>query len=166
MNENETIADILREMRDEQRNDFLTNSDLRHLADRIEAAAKLTLHDGSPSDETAKSAAQAAGGGERPARFGNAAAMRDALGTAKIWAETHIAGAELCGYKADDMATALVPRLDAALAAPARNCDRFATRDEAFNAWSAETGGTRWDAATREVSFTHWLYETAKGGAK
>ncbi|MBQ7252911.1 MAG: hypothetical protein IJS32_09990 [Kiritimatiellae bacterium] len=37
---NETIADILAEMRDEEHNDFLTNNDLRDLADRLEAAHK------------------------------------------------------------------------------------------------------------------------------
>ena len=37
---NETIADILAEMRDEEHNDFLTNNDFRDLADRLEAAHK------------------------------------------------------------------------------------------------------------------------------
>lgn len=36
---NETLADILADMRDPE-NDYITNNDLRDLADRIEAAAK------------------------------------------------------------------------------------------------------------------------------
>ena len=60
--------------------------------------------------------------------------------------------------------------IDAAIAAPRKNCERFQTEEEAFNAWKAERGfrnvklgeggyGMAW-------AFTRWLFaeeEVAQG---
>ena len=51
-----------------------------------------------------------------------------------------------------------------ALAAPARNCDRFPTLHEAWLEWQAYCSEHTNDAATKK--FHVWLYDTAEGGAK
>ena len=77
--------------------------------------------------------------------YGNAVAMRAALMAVR-----------------GDLTSALHPNtscaiIDAALAAPARNCDRFATVGAAHKAWRA---------TDQERDFADWLFDKAEGGAK
>ena len=48
----------------------------------------------------------------------------------------------------------------AALSASARNCDRFATAEEAFNAWESD------NKKPPEQCFLQWLFAPAEGGAE
>ncbi len=93
---------------------------------------------------------------DRPERAsGNAAAMRAALERAlKWWTEKgNILERE-----------AVFEQIRAALAAPARNCDRFATADEARRAFeSAHSHGIVRNIYTEAFD---WLFAPAEGGAK
>lgn len=118
--------------------------DLLALADRIEAAAErernahtndihnaLYMADGIP---------------------GNAAAMRRALESV----ECNIAEDEPGRFWLQDP-EAILHEVQAALAAPARNCDRFATVGAAHKAWRA---------TDQERDFADWLFDKAEGGAE
>ena len=82
---------------------------------------------------------------ETPPAPGNAAAMREALTRCATLAE----------YCAQDIRAEVSQVARAALSAPARNCDRFATREAAFEAW-LET--------SQSLRFTVWLFAPAEGG--
>ena len=139
----ETVADIVAEMRDATMNGEFDDETVSEWADRIEAAAT--------RDHVSRRAIKV------PIKVlltGNAAAMREALDLAH---ETLI-GWQLCKTtRAEHAAT--VAAIKAALAEPARNCDRFFTWTEAWTYWlkhspkaiSCEGGPT---------GFLDWLFAT------
>ena len=117
----ETLADIERDLRDradcaERHGDRETHNDgvamlLRSIADRIEAAAKREVV--SKKETTT---------------IGNAAAMREAL----VWMSERMNAAVHDGSL--DCHEAL-RKIEAALSAPARNCDKFVTQPEMSRAY-------------------------------
>jgi len=114
----------------------------RREADRLEAAHKLEL-----SKNASKNRADFG-------QLGDAAKLREAL-------------SKFCAYSAVVLNTGMFNRVHleallnmakAALAAPPRNCDRFATADEAFHAWNNTTdtpGGGAY------VGLIDWLFTPA-----
>ena len=85
---------------------------------------------------------------------GNAAAMRAAL--------EFVRDTVLVGWRFPEARERVV----AALAAPARNCDRYATVEDAKRAYIAERGHVFiWDGDSSE-RFERWLFATAAGGAE
>ena len=101
-------------------------------------------------------------------QFGNAAAMREALEHASYFLRRHYTGAvyapdgETLIYCED-----VAKIVDAALSAPPRNCDRFATVKDAAIAFARE----RQDAPQPcpDFTFSAWLFALAtekEGGAK
>lgn len=85
---------------------------------------------------------------------GNAAKTRKALSDA-CYAMHNFLKTQNGGY--EEMAIAL-DKAKAALAAPPRNCDRFATAEEAYSAWMP---------AVEMDAICDWLFATAKeGGAE
>lgn len=149
----EPIAAILAEMRDERiiRLDGadVTRCLLRNLADRIEAAAEREREDAAKTAFLTKcKVCEKIGPAAAP---GNAAAMRKALVKLTDAVRNYFGWDDApavhdlddsTAYFCAEMSAAL-----AALAAPARNCDRFATADEAvaafadhLRAWENEHG--------------------------
>jgi hypothetical protein len=80
----------------------------------------------------------------------NAAVTREALMKAKLYFDHRGEGTNL-----DDagMAIDAITSIDAALAAPPRNCDRFATAEEAYSAWMP---------AVEMDAICDWLFAPAK----
>jgi hypothetical protein len=176
----ETIADILREMRDRaitkiggrtitERN-FVPQETCESWADRIDAAlareAELADDDQFAShyreSESRKS--------ESPtslAPTGNAAAMREALeamncintgGLKRLLVE--LVEADIFDGGHINRTISAVERARRALSAPARNCDRFLTVDEAYDKFMGGADsvvGDHW-------RFAEWLFAKAKGG--
>ena len=139
----ETVTDIVREMRalgrlDEKATDKIPRSlqalGLRTYADRIEAAAKQEVTDCN--------------------HIGNAAKMREvveyALDRLLLWNYTN-------RYTAR-MALGVVNKLNAAISAPPRNCDRpeCATTKSAQDVWRKEDGG--------KTAYYEWLLATSTKG--
>lgn len=173
---NETLADIMAGMRDPE-NDYITNNDLRDLADRIEAAAKRERGALVAEAEAAKDARNRAlvrlreeyaeRCHECKTKSGNAAAMRlcDELIQAAY-------DADICSP--GDLAQR-VRKIKAALPAPLRNCDRFRTADEVSAYWGANVHAVplHGDAYAMRIdgetypTFLDWLMAPAKeGGAE
>ena len=101
--------------------------------------------------------------------LGNGAKMREALeDTAKalLWyfndAVTH--------KWEPDYIESIAEKIKAALAAPPRNCDLYATEDAAFSAWAKKTGAFKGHiGAEAYYQYLRWLFDTAtqeKGGAE
>lgn len=94
---------------------------------------------------------------------GNAAAMREALERIVGWCE---------GCHADTCETVCRPGLTsesihaalAALAAPARNCDKFATADDARDAAKKEFANTMLLDDRQLRALVRWLFAPAEGG--
>jgi hypothetical protein len=86
---------------------------------------------------------------------GNAAAMRDALEEARKFLLTN-----KDGY----FESRLVPQIDAALAAPARNCDRFENWMQAWDGYLAKYPDARHGTPFEIGRFHTWLFATAKFG--
>ena len=142
----ETIADIVGDMLTTARvcGDGAVRYDLFTYARRIEAAWK------------------------RERGHGNAAAMREAL-VAMVKAETDgsMEREDLCGRCASRLfdeckhdGSCWVDKVMEALTAPPRNCDRYATKEEAEKAWVQDN---------YTDSFEDWLFATAEseeGGAE
>jgi len=135
---------------------------LREYADRVERAADRDR------DAVKASAGMSCELCERlgPARFGNAAAMREALkyvlqldATDEAAEQDGLTDAERIAEYADHIEECQ-KKARAALAAPARNCDRFATAAEAYSAWESD------NKKPPEQCFLQWLFATAeeKGG--
>lgn len=129
----ETLADIAAEIRRGERM-FWSMRDCAAYADRIEAAAERERDEDrqlaaiAESDEAFARCARC----DRPERApGNAAALRDALNDA-CFAMFEFLKKQHGGFS--DMANAL-DKGKAALAAPARNCDRFFTAKKAMRAF-------------------------------
>ena len=161
---NETLADIVAGMRNPE-NDYITNNDLRDLADRIEAAAKR---------ERAVTDAMLACKGKMfphpdpehapPPHPGNAAALRKALKyardvlafTCRIDWRTTMAWGELHDA---------IHKSDAALAASPRNCDRFRTEEEAYAEFGKAGNAFGTDTSERLYRYARWLF-APEGGAR
>ena len=94
---------------------------------------------------------------------GNVAAMREALEEARKFLLTN-----KHGY----FESMLLPKIDAALAAPARNADRFATIDEARLEFQKIRGHKvwadieLWDDMDEVGAFVRWLFAPAEGDAE
>ena len=165
-NTHETIADIIAEMRRriavKMSDAWYTQEEWRKLCDRLEAAwkrerAKIEadalevggIVGASHVREMSKNASKnAADFGQ----LGNAAKLREAMTTIQKLIKLH-------GDNEPQFALTLIAEaVYAALVAPARNCDRFATADEAFHAWNNTTdtpsGGVY-------VGLIDWLYASA-----
>lgn len=130
--------------------------DVLQWVDRIEEAVKLELSKNRPNN------------GSKIGQFGNAAAMRAALERAlKWWTEKgNILERE-----------AVFKQIRAAISAPARNCDRFATAVGAMEEWgkypqSRYKGcrvcphGDTSMVSPLHLTLAEWLFATAKGGAE
>ena len=152
MKANTATANIVAEMRDRaKRPDFIAPGVLRDFADRIEVTWKREIA------EVEASALDVGGVVEASRHTGNAAAMREALDRIG-----NIAGfvAENC----DDQQTAtymndIISNVQAALAAPPRNCDRFQVAAEALTEWQSlvKAKPNTWD-----FRYNYWLFATAK----
>lgn len=160
---NETLADILRDMRNPE-NDYITNNDLRDLADRLEAAAKR---------EKVEAVALAAGQAvkltdEKWRRdIGNGAAIHTALDSVRIEMLKRLAGIQ---PQISDMG--ILELCVDAQHKPVRNCDmencawdaqvefRRTFRDPYGN--PAPSG----DDAAYWSMFVNWLFAPAEGGEK
>ena len=157
----ETLAAILAEMRDAGRSDEHADGPLiEDYADRIEAAAAPCV----PAPET------------------NPATLRAALTALLRWVDDHcLIGAFDEGSSKDEIRrewNALATAQEsarAALAAPARNVDRFATAVEAMEEWGkypqSRYKGCRLcphgDASMvspAHLTLAEWLFAPAKGG--
>lgn len=99
-------------------------------------------------------------GDEQP---GNTAAMREALEAARREARDCYDGGEYLGEGADPGFLRILAIIDAALAAPARNVDRFATEDEAREAYWAYREPLEFNDKPF-VAITEWLFAPAEGG--
>ncbi len=166
---NETLGSILHDMRDPE-NDYITNNDLRDLADRIEAAAEWERERAEAMSLNASIVARKEEAADWRKRTGNAAAMRDVL----VWMKSRMNAAIIDGsmdcYEALD-------KIEAALAAPPRNCDRFSSGEEAWIAfererpnWCDEHSSKDPDCTDCEMAdcgrcMAEWLLGT-KGGAE
>lgn len=150
--ENETVADIAAELKDdatrvfsdEHDDDFWSNMEAGQiytsLAIRLEAAIK-----------------------RERARAGNAAAMREALEQIQkdIW-ELMAASSE--SYR-KTRADILSRRIRAALSEPPRNCDRHCA-EAAWNAYVEQNGAASDRSWKALILFVKWLYAPAEGGAE
>lgn len=100
--------------------------------------------------QKAKAAAEGYADGKRDAQVGNAAKLREALEKVRdsFYVNDYGDYQVECGDKVSDL-------VDAALAAPARNCDIYATVEEARKVWCG-TPSRDWDY------LCDWLYATTK----
>lgn len=130
----ETIVDIIAEMRNEGHTGESSclewvGTKMLYYADRLEAAHKREV--------------------------GDAAKLREALTTIrKRLVAAYESEACFMRYSPNKP---LVDLIDAALAAPPRNCDKF-SHDEALQVWASEKGNEH------NGCFDEWLYEIAKDG--
>ena len=192
---NEKLADILAEMRaaakstdlfdgEEVGEPLIRGTKVEEWADRIEAAAERERDEDrqlaaiAESDEAFARCARC----DRPERAtGNAAALRGALENvervARFCAEAprHTPAYPTDAARADVLYSRIAELgrvARAAIAAPARNCDRFATFDEARKAFQEARGHKvladveLWDSMDEAGALVRWLFDTAKGGAK
>ena len=150
----ETVADIVAEMREHGAaisgllipdDGGPTRAMTPDLADRLEAAHK--------RERVGKSD-----------RLGDAAKMREAVGNALWclnWMGDHTSNESITDHLAKP-----IELLTAALSAPARNCDKFATADAAWDAWMHGPGCRR--EGEGFVGLLDWLYakEEEEGGAE
>jgi len=152
----EPLAAILAEMRLEA--GAQTNpSPLYRYADRIEAAAKYADAMCRKNEEAAFKRGQAA--------IGNAAAMREALDSIADIAKDAFGGPERHREASQGRALSLiVDKARAALAAPARNCDRFTTADDARDAAKKEFANTMLLDDRQLRAACDWLFAPAEGG--
>ena len=152
----ETIADIVREMRtlgrlDEKSTDKIPRSlqalGLRTYADRIEAAAKREREAGAETAQICGEIGEMIG---REAackesvtncnQLGNAAAMREALDMLLgLFDSGLVEYSDSCDTSDTAQIQYVIDKAEAALSAPPRNCDRFATAKEAGEAFISET---------------------------
>ena len=131
---NETIADIIAEMRGMGNYQRYSGDHARVLANRLDAAHKRER-------ETS----------------GNTAALHEALKPVKRY---------LDGYTVNILE--LRRTVDAALTAPTRNCDRFASAEEAWDAYDAWVESYREKGETEPLNEFGWLFAPAaekEGGA-
>lgn len=132
---------------------------LRSYADRIERAAKRERDEARKARDEARETAEDALwelAELRERTHCNAAEMRDALekirheyGWGRIGCRTCVSS-EADVERVSDL---FEKQIDAALSAPARNCDRFATVGAAHKAWRA---------TDQERDFADWLFDKAE----
>lgn len=150
MSNNETLADILAEMRrhiqavrNYPQDIDITDGDVEDWADRIEAAYARDI--------------------------GNAAALREALVKTLDAFKSGAIRTEWNdpdSWKHDDELWYLKNDIESALAAPARNCDRFANTAQALGAYpDGPPIGDDWDDADWMI-FLDWLFTPAEGGGE
>ena len=162
-NEQETIADIVAEMRNESHAGDESclewvGAKMRTYADRIEAAAKREREAGAEAAQVCGEIGEMIGmeaTREKSSRVGNSAKMRESLSDA-FYAMFNFLKTQNGGY--EEMAKAL-DKAKAALAEPPRNCDRpeCATTKAAQDVWRREDGG--------KTAYYEWLLaESTKGG--
>ena len=163
----ETLADIVADMREAGAlMPAAYMRDLLNYADRIEAAWKR---------ERAAFDCECAGIAELAAKEeaarhkpGNAAAMREALEKIYLYAQS------ICEYKDEPAMVCrradLIERaVNAALSAPARNCDIYPKRDDAGEAWNKTLDERTRDMVQRDPltamdMFIDWLLAYAEDG--
>ena len=166
----ETLADIAADIRDravvaDRYGEAETSNEsvaalLRDIANRIEAAAKREC------EAASLRAIHAVEIAIRDATPGNAAAMRFALADIEFGSNYCI---ERCdtNSEADDVLRFVLGKIldivKPALAAPPRNCDRFVTANEAWDAWVCGPGGLHQGEGF--VGLLDWLYAPAKQGS-
>ena len=171
MSTHETIADIVREMRGRDGIEVggvlhIHSKSILALADRIEAAAERErketkeyfekLHDGPSMVCTAKDCQVRNALGAEAHPSGNAAALREALAELKSTVCEYITD---CLVQLDARLDAACAKARAALAAPARNCDRFATANDAVKGYiAAHPHDDEPDAST----YGSWLFAPAE----
>lgn len=156
MTNNETLADILAEMRERAARRELP-PEVYGLADRFEAAAKRERAERHDYELAECECCDRA----------DAAAMREALEEQLRYWNTHVRTRD---------EEAMRVRTAAALVAPPRNCDRFSTLAAATDAWRMENRTWQWGdgdtavnymtaRASQDVGeFLVWLFAPAKGG--
>lgn len=164
----ETLNDIVAEIRGE-----FVRIDLERLADRIEAAAEREREDlVDAHDAIARLESELAEvrrerdtlAAERT--LGNAAALRVALENARskfIHIKKCADKGEVSRKKLTILCEFVSQEITDALAAPARNCDRFATEDEARKAYWAYREPLEFNNKPF-VAITEWLFAPAEGG--
>ena len=158
----ETIEDIVAAMRNESHAGDESclewvGAKKRTYADRIESAAKREREAGAEAAQVCGEAGEMIGREatrEKSSQVGNAAKMREALEYALdrllLWNYTN-------RYTAR-MALGVVNKLNAAISAPPRNCDRpeCATTKAAQDVWRKEDGG--------KTAYYEWLLATSTKG--
>jgi phosphoenolpyruvate carboxylase len=140
-------------------------SDLLGIADRIEAAHKREQEDAIAA--TVVAAAESASEVYEPhiqsEPVGNAAKMREAL---ELMNDLYDKEAICTSYantpEEMEQIDELYRKTKAALSAPVRNCDLYATEDDAWDAFSSKRQGA--DSSTEE--YEKWLFAEAKGANK
>ena len=158
MNRNETIAEICESMRNyagPANLCKLIGDRIRDYADRIEAAAERErgiARDLGRIDEQSDQMERAANTIARSLNPGNASAMREAL-------------ERLASWDASCPDTELHKITTAAIAAPARNCDRFETADEAEREYCRKAFFAGYEDPVVRAAF-RWAFAPAEGGAE
>ena len=185
---NETLADILDEVRSDEAASVLTTGLLAHemkqqlnfWADRIEAEAvrERALLDANVNrvrelESMLDGAANTVLGcaiKQKKSAPGNVSAMREALiqcelflGNVSRHAHPTLNPGDKC--IACDGVDELRGMVDAALAAPARNCDRFRTEEEAYTEFGKAGNAFGADTAERLYRYARWLF-APEGGAR
>lgn len=133
---------------------------LREYADRAERAADRDR------DAVKASAGMSCELCERlgPARFGNAAAMREALNSIADIAKDAFGGPERHREASQGRALSLIiDAARAALAAPARNCDRCEFWEDLWGLEFVKLWPDVTDDLQRAWLFIRWLFATAEG---
>lgn len=194
MNEQETIADIIAEKRrvaEQMRNNLSTvpvrqwdqEAEIKSLeeeADRIEAAWKREksvieadalavggIVGAAHGRELSKNASK---NGADFGQLGDCAKLREALEKIDAMETPHnfqIERSDIADACYD--LTRAIKLAHAALAAPSRNCDRFASAEEAWDAYDAWVESYRAQGKTEPFNEFGWLYAAAtekEGGAK
>ena len=94
---------------------------------------------------------------ENGEQVGNAAAMREAL------EKVYTCVDDCDNYDPESKIDEVISIADAALAAPARNCDRFTSIEEARTAYCSECGRmiSIWDG-NESWLFEDWIFATAE----
>lgn len=104
---------------------------------------------------------------EREKQPGNAAALRETLEKIRREYCDGLISCQTCVSSDADVervSRLFYEEIDAALAAPARNCDRFRTPKDALDAFIREKGITSADVDSMNLrDFFDWLFEKAEG---
>lgn len=164
----ETVADIVAAMRQNLEKRRYYGTAFHLYADRIEAASKRERENAAKTAMMAKCEICAKIG---PAVVGNAAALRDALEAMVAFWDIHGGAYSVRVFPVRDNPeeveaerVSVMARGKAALAAPPRNCDRFATLKDAQEAFFP--CHLPCYTQTRVGAFLDWLFAPAapKGG--
>lgn len=175
MKKNETIADIVAEMRRDA-SDICEHGTrcLGNYADRIEAAHKETMRKLDEARQTAEDSLWDKAERDDQAAVvkqnfttGNATKLRKALKESADFARDHIHIDDFhlneeCYCLGCCEARAMVEMCESALTAPPRNCDTLESYDEFVDAWNAYVRRTHGGVE----GFLAWLSAEAKGEKK